>query len=84
MFADLAGWLPAVILPLASGIQLSKIVKERSASGISPVAWVLFGVANLGAYVFAEKYFAIQSVLAFLLTAFINFAIAATTLIYKQ
>ena len=43
-----------------------------------------FAIANLGAYFFAEKYFMIQSILAFLLTAMLNFTIAIFSRIYKN
>ncbi|MBT7902701.1 hypothetical protein HN587_02485 [Candidatus Woesearchaeota archaeon] len=84
MIATIAGWLPAIILPVAAGIQLYKIIKYKKADGVSSLAWTFFAIANLGAYVFAEKYFLIQSILAFLLTAIINFAIAIFAKIYKS
>lgn len=71
-FATLAGWLPAVILPLASATQLHKILRTRNVAGVSAVTWILFSVANIGAYVFTEKYLSLQAVLAFLLTAILN------------
>ena len=79
MLIDIVGWLPAIILPTAASIQLYKIIKNKKAQGVSALAWALFAVANLGAYFFAEKYFAIQAILAFLLTAIINFAIVILT-----
>ena len=76
----LAGWLPAVILPLAAMIQLVKIVKEKNVEGVSAISWFLFGIANIGLYIFTEKYFAIQSLTGLLGTALINFAIVIMVL----
>jgi hypothetical protein len=84
MLADIAGWLPAIILPTASGLQLYKILRYKKAQGVSALAWALFGMADLGAFFFAEKYFVIQSILAFLLTAVLNFAIAICAKIYRR
>ena len=84
MLVAIVGWIPAIILPVAAGVQLYKILKYKSAKGVSALAWTLFAIANLGAYIFAEKYFAIQAILAFLLTAALNFAVAIMSKIYKN
>lgn len=72
---QLAGWLPAIALPGATLVQLLKIALTRKTEGVSILTWLLFGFANLGIYIFTEKYFAIQSILAQLLTAVLNFII---------
>jgi len=72
---QIAGWLPAIALPGATLAQLLKIAITRKTEGVSILTWLLFGFANLGIYVFTEKYFAIQSILAQLLTAVLNFVI---------
>jgi uncharacterized protein with PQ loop repeat len=84
LLTQIAGWLPAIILPIAALIQLLKIIKNKHAQGVSSISWALFAIANIGAYAFTEKYFAIQSIFAFLLTAIINFAIAIFARIYKD
>ena len=84
MLTSIVGWIPAIILPTAAAIQLHQILKHKKSEGVSSLAWILFAIANLGAYFFTEKYFAIQSLLAFLLTAILNFIIAITAKIYKK
>ncbi len=84
MLTSIAGWIPAIILPAAAGMQLYKILRHKKAQGVSSLAWTFFAIANLGAYFFAEKYFMIQSILAFLLTAMLNFTIAVFARIYKN
>lgn len=81
---NIAGWIPAITLPLATLFQLVKIVKARSAEGVSLITWLLFGFANLGIYLFTEKYGVIQSILAQLLTAILNFVIVGTIIILRK
>lgn len=73
---SLSGWLPAVIIPAATLIQLADIVKRRSAAGVSGLTWFLFGIANIGLYVYTEKYGSIQSIVGLLGPAMLDFAIA--------
>lgn len=81
---NLAGWIPAVVLPVATAIQLIKIVKSKNASGVSLFTWLMFGLANTGLYFFTEKYFAIQSLLGLLLTAILDFTIVGLIKHYKK
>ncbi len=82
VLTNLAGWMPAIILPLATITQLSKIIREKSAKGVSLVTWVMFGVANVGLYVFTEKYWALQSLIGLLGTAILDFTIVGFILFY--
>ena len=75
-FIDLAGWLPGIIFPLATLIQLLAIVKSGSARGVSWVTWGLFGIANIGLYIYTEKYTALQPIIGMLGTAALDFIIA--------
>lgn len=70
-----AGWLPAIILPFSTSLQLWRIVRERHSEGVSAPAWGLFAVANFGAYLFTGQYSSIQAILAFLLSAFLDLCI---------
>jgi len=72
---DYIGWLPAVILPIATIFQLVKIVKSKSVEGVSVVSWVLFCIANTGLYIYTQKYLEPQAILSMLLTAFLNLVI---------
>jgi uncharacterized protein with PQ loop repeat len=82
VLTNVAGWMPAIILPLATITQLSKIIRERSAKGVSLVTWIMFGVANVGLYVFTEKYWALQSLIGLLGTAILDFTIVGFVLFY--
>lgn len=81
---NVAGWIPAVFLPAATLMQLIRLLKTRQAEGVSALTWFLFGFANLGIYIFTEKYFALQSILAQLLTAILNFVIVGMILLMRR
>lgn len=78
---ELAGWFPALIIPAATGLQLLQLVQADTAAGVNWVTWLLFGIANLGFYVYTEKYTSIQAILAMLGTAVLDFIIVALVLI---
>ena len=73
---QLSGWLPAVIIPMATVIQLSTILRQRSAQGVSALTWAMFGIANVGLYIYTEKYTSVQSIVGLLGSAVLDFAIA--------
>jgi len=74
---NIAGWLPAIIFPTATLIQLIAILRSSNAKGISPLTWTLFGIANIALYIYTEKYSAPQTIIGFLGTALADFVIAA-------
>jgi len=76
---SIAGFVPAIILPTATFLQLLKILRVKSAHGVSIMTWLLFGFANLGLFIYIEKYFEIPS-LSLLLTAILNFLIIVVSL----
>lgn len=84
ILTNIAGWIPAIILPIATITQLAKIIQEKNAEGVSLVTWFLFGVANIGLYLFTEKYFALQSLVGLLGTALLDFAILGVAIFYKR
>lgn len=83
LLVNVAGWIPAIILPIATISQLAKIVQEKTAVGVSLITWFLFGIANIGLYLFTEKYLALQSLVGLLGTAVLDFAIVGVALGYR-
>lgn len=81
---QLSGWIPAVIFPLACLAQLIKILREQSADGVSVMAWVAFGFANISLYVYTEKYFSLQTIIGMLGQAVIDFLIAFFSFYFRQ
>ncbi len=77
---ELAGWLPGIIFPGATALQFVKIWKEKTARGVSISTWVLFAFANVGLYVYAQKYDSLQMIVGLLGTAALDAAIAVLAL----
>ena len=84
IITNLSGWIPAVVLPTATMSQLVKIVRSNSAEGVSLVSWLLFGIANVGLYIFTEKYFSPQALIGLLGTALMDFVIVIMIVIVER
>ena len=69
---------------MATAAQAFSIAVKRNADGISMVSWLLFGLANIGLYIYTEKYLSIQSLAGLLLTAAIDFVIVGQCIFYRQ
>lgn len=78
--AWLVGWIPAVVFPGATALQLVAILRARSARGVSILAWLLFGIANISLYLYVDKRGELQAILSGLGTAALNFAIVIAAL----
>ena len=78
---QLAGVLPAIVFPAATFAQLLRMVRLRSVANVSVSTWLLFGVANVSIYIYAEHYTEWQAIVGMLLTAVFDFAIVALALI---
>ena len=76
-FTQIVGILPAIVFPAATLLQLIKIVRRRSASGVNIGTWLLFGFANVAIYIYAERYSEWQAIIGMLLTAILDFVIVA-------
>ena len=80
----LAGWLPAIILPIAATDQLVRSLLSEDVSGISVTAWFLFLLANIGSLVFAsggDRIAKMQVLIAFGITAVLDAAIVIVLLL---
>jgi len=76
----IAGILPAIVFPVATLMQLVRMVRKRSAAGVSVTTWLLFGLANVALYVYAERYAEWQTIAGMLVTAVLDFVIVALAL----
>lgn len=79
--SQLAGVLPAIVFPAATGFQLLRILRTRSVAGVSATSWILFGFANISLYLYTERYVEWQAIIGMLLTAALDFAIAGLALV---
>jgi len=78
---ELIGYIPAIIFPAATFIQLLYLLKTKSAQGVSASTWCAFAIGNLSLYIYTEKYDAFQSIFGQLVTSIIQFYIVF--LVYK-
>lgn len=81
---QLAGWLPAVVFPVASLAQLLAILRTRDARGVSILSWSLFALANLALYVYVGRYAEPQAILSCLLTATLNVCVVAAAIRFRR
>jgi hypothetical protein len=77
---EVSGYIPAVVIPIATAIQLISLLRNGKTSGVNWVSWFLFGVSNIGLYVYTEKYTSVQSIVGLLGSAALDFAIVVVVL----
>jgi hypothetical protein len=82
--SQIAGILPAVVFPAATLVQLVRLVRARSAVGVSISTWLLFGFANLAIYFYAERYTEWQAIVGMLFTAAVDFVIVGLAVFYSS
>jgi hypothetical protein len=67
-FLQICGWIPGIIFPVASALQLLDVMRAERVDGISPTTWALFALSNVSMYIYVQKYDEWQT-LGFLLNA---------------
>jgi lipid-A-disaccharide synthase-like uncharacterized protein len=83
-FTDIIGYIPAIIFPAATIIQLVYLLKAKNADGVSATTWFAFALGNISLYIYTEKYWAIQSILGQLVTALIQLYIVFLIWHYRK
>lgn len=81
---DLLGWVPAVVFPVGTGLQLLAILRAKSSEGVSIPAWTLFAFANVCLFAYTEKYGELESILGALGTALLNLCIVVAAIRYRH
>lgn len=81
---ELSGWVPAVIFPVGTAMQLIAIARTRKTEGVSIAAWALFGIANVCLYIYTEKYFSPQAIIGMVGAALMDLAIIVLVLILRR
>lgn len=81
---EMLGWVPAVVFPAATFVQLVEIVRRKTAAGVSVAAWTAFAVANVCLFLYTEKYGELESILGALGTAAMNLCIVGAALRYRN
>jgi len=83
-FIVLIGFIPAVIFPAASILQLIHILKTKSSVGVSALAWIAFALGNVSLFIYTEKYDEIQSIVGTLGTAVVQIGIIIAIFKYRS
>lgn len=78
------GWVPGIVFPGATLLQLVTIVRRKTADGVSIPAWTAFAFANVCLYLYTEKYGELESILGALGTAAMNLCIVAAAIRYRK
>ncbi len=81
---EVIGYIPAIVFPTATIIQLVHLYKTKSSEGVSALAWAAFALGNVSLYIYTEKYTAIQSILGLLVTSILQIGIITLAIKYKK
>lgn len=82
MIHSFIGIIPAIIFPLAALIQFVQMLHKRSAEGVSPLSWGLFGLANSCLFIYTGTVDFV-TVLSLLGTAIIDFLIVGVWFLFR-
>lgn len=80
----LLSWVPAVVFPGATLLQLLTIVRKRTSEGVSVPAWTAYAFANVCLFLYTEKYTELESILGALGTAALNLCIVFAAIRYRK
>lgn len=81
---ELAGYIPALIFPIATLMQLFHLLRTKKSDGVPALTWAAFAVGNLCLYIYAEKYWELQSIIGQLGTAALQVYVVYLILQYRQ
>jgi fatty acid desaturase len=79
-FLDAVGWVPAVVFPAASVLQLMALLRRGKADGVSVLTWSLFAVANVCLYLTVAEWTRPQVIATTLGTALVQVVVVMTAL----
>ena len=78
------GYIPAIIFPAATLVQLLHLFKSKTSEGVSAFAWGAFAIGNVSLYIYTEKYAEFQSIVGLLVTSFLQLFIIALVFKYRK
>ena len=82
-FIDIFGYIPAIVFPTATIIQLIHLIKSKTSEGVSPFTWGAFAIGNVSLYIYTEKYSQLQSIIGLLLTSILQIVIIVLVFKYR-
>lgn len=80
---EILGWVPAIVFPVASLVQLLVIIRARSAAGVSALTWALFALANICLFLYMEDRYHAQALATTLGTAALQVAVVVLALLWR-
>ncbi|MFN6262176.1 MAG: hypothetical protein ACK4XG_05130 [Chromatiaceae bacterium] len=83
-FVELVGYIPAIIFPVATLMQLFHLLRTKESAGVPALTWAAFALGNISLYIYAEKYFELQSILGQLATAALQIYVVMLILKYRK
>ena len=83
-FIEIFGYIPAIVYPAATIVQLLYLIKTKSSEGVSALTWGAFALGNVSLYIYTEKYTEIQSIVGLLVTAILQLLIIVFVLKYRN
>ena len=75
IISDLGGFLPAILFPVATVLQLHKLIKNKKIGGVSESTWILMFIGNVGLYALSGRYTNWKSIVGYLGSAMLNLGI---------
>ncbi|MDO7085594.1 hypothetical protein WNY51_04215 [Pseudocolwellia sp. AS88] len=82
-FIEVFGYIPAIVFPTATIIQLIHLIKSKTSEGVSPFTWGAFAIGNVSLYIYTEKYSQLQSIIGLLLTSILQIIIIVLVFKYR-
>ena len=83
-FIELVGYIPAIIFPAATVMQLVHLLRTKRSEGAPALTWAAFALGNISLYIYAEKYTELQSILGQLATAALQVYVVYLILYYRR
>ncbi|MCK5807943.1 hypothetical protein KAH37_03045 [bacterium] len=81
---DLIGFIPAVIFPAATLLQVIHLLKVKNSEGVSALSWAAFAIGNISVYIYMEKYSEIQAIATFIGTFVLQVYLVILVLKYRK
>jgi hypothetical protein len=80
---DAVGWVPAVVFPVATILQLVSLIHRGRADGVSATTWALFALANACLYVTIHEWLRPQVLISTLGTAVLQLLVVFLVLKFR-
>ena len=81
---QIAGFIPALVFPLGTLMQLIQLYRSGTARGFSLTAWIAFACGNLCLYIYTGKYTEFQAISGLLLTFIFQLGIISLILRFRR